>query len=254
MKVDDYYNYKATEPSGTLTFTREAASAFAKEIAGDFNPIHNPDARRFCVPGDLLFAVVLDLFQARAKMDFEFEQMVDDRVTLEVPVKDDGLSMIQRVDDKTKNYLDVSYSGDAVESATANQALIEAYVKFSGKTFPFLLVDLMKQHNVMINPQRPLVIYKSMSIELHETRCDSFELAFRESTLQADGKKGEVALHFDIVSPGKANDGKANEEKVVGNGCKNMLLGGLREYQQDVIDELVSEYDSIKSQYQSQTS
>lgn len=237
MKVDNFYSYTPAEPSGTLSFTREASSGFAKEMAGDFNPIHNPDARRFCVPGDLLFAVVLDLFKARAKMDFEFEQMVGDQVTLEVPVHEHGLKMVDAAD---KCYLDVSFSGDSVESTAANQSLIAAYVKFSGQTFPFLLVDLMKKHDVMINPQRPLVIYRRMSIELQDLQCDSFDLAFTGSTLKVDGKKGEVDLHFDIVS----------EQAVVGTGCKSMLLGGLREYQQDVIDELVAEYNSIKSAYQ----
>lgn len=235
MKVDHYYNYIA-DGAGALSFTREAASAFAKEVAGDFNPIHNPDARRFCVPGDLLFAAVLDLYHARASMNFEFEHMVDDRVSLEMKLQDNALQM---VDGAEKCYLDVSFSGNKVESVEANKALIQAYVKFSGKTFPFLLVDLMNKHQVMINPQRPLVIYKSMSIELQHTDADSFDLTFTDSALKADGKKGEVALNFNIVSG----------EKVVGCGCKNMLLGGLREYQQDVIDELVSEYNSIKSQY-----
>lgn len=236
MKVDHYYNYADGEAAATLTFTRENASAFAKEVAGDFNPIHNTDARRFCVPGDLLFAMVLDKYGARATMNFEFEQMVDDRVTLHMRLQDDGLRM---VDDADKLYLDVTFSGNKVESGSANQALIAAYVKFSGKTFPFLLVDLMRKHQVMINPQRPLVIYKSMSIELQHTDCDNFDLAFTDSSLNADGKKGEVTLNFDITS----------DDKVVGRGCKNMLLGGLREYQQDVIDELVSEYNGIKTTY-----
>ena len=189
MKVDDFYNYTAAQPSGTLTFTRQASSTFAKEMAGDFNPIHNPDARRFCVPGDLLFAVVLDLFKARAKMNFEFEQMVDDRVTLKVPVQEHGLRM---VDNSDKCYLDVSFSGDTVESDAANQSLLAAYVKFSGQNFPFLLIGLMKKHNVMINPQRPLVIYRRMSIELQDTSCDDFDLVQTEPTMKVDGQKGEV--------------------------------------------------------------
>lgn len=234
MKVDHFYNHDSE--SSTLTFSRDAASAFAKEIAGDFNPIHNPDARRFCVPGDLLFAAVLDLYHARASMNFEFEHMVDDRVSLELEAQENALRM---ADSTGKCYLDVEFSGDKVESGAANQALISAYVKFSGQTFPFLLVDLMKKHQVMINPQRPLVIYKSMSIDLQNTACDSFDLAFTESSLKADGKKGEVSLNFNIMNNGD----------VVGVGCKNMLLGGLREYQQDIIDELVDEYNSIKSRY-----
>ncbi len=232
MTVDDYYTYS----DGVLTFTRKNASTFAKEIAGDFNPIHDPDARRFCVPGDLLFAVVLDLHQARGHMDFEFEQMVDDKARLGIEEQASGLKM---TDSNGKQFLDVAYSGDAVQSATANSALIEAYVKFSGKTFPFLLVELMQKNNVMINPQRPLVIYRKMSLKLHDTTCENFELAFTDSNLQVDGKKGEVALNFDILS----------DDKVVGSGTKNMLLGGLREYQQSVIDELVDDYNAIKSRY-----
>lgn len=237
MKVGNYYNF--TSANSTVTFTRKAASAFAKEIAGDFNPIHNPDARRFCVPGDLLFAVVLDRYHARAAMNFEFEQMVDDRVSLELKVQEYALRMVDSAD---KCYLDVAFSGDKVESDSAKETLIAAYVKFSGQTFPFLLVDLMQRNNVMINPQRPLVIYKSMSISLTDTSCSSFDLAFTESSLKADGRKGEVILNFNIISNGS----------VVGTGRKNMLLGGLREYQQDVIDALVEEYNTIKTGYSAQ--
>lgn len=231
MNLKDHYTFV----DDTLSFTREKASAFAKEVAGDFNPIHDPDARRFCVPGDLLFAVVLDLYQARENMEFEFEQMVDERVALEVQERDEGFTMSAG----DKQYLSVSCSGAAVESQSANASLIDAYVKFSGQTFPFLLVDLMQKNKVMINPQRPLVIYKSMSLSLLDTRCEQFDLSFTDSSLRADGKKGEVALQFDIVS----------DDKVVGKGQKNMLLGGLREYDQNVIDELVSEYNQIKSRY-----
>ncbi len=235
MQVTNYYNY--TAENNALTFSREAASTFAKEVAGDFNPIHNPDARRFCVPGDLLFAVVLDQYRTHASMHFDFEQMVDDRVSLGFQVSDNTLRLTDTAD---KSYLNVSFCGDTVESVEANQALIAAYVRFSGQTFPFLLVDLMQQHQVMINPARPLVIYKSMSIELQRTDCDGFDLEFTESSLKADGKKGEVTLNFNIVSG----------ESVVGSGQKNMLLGGLRAYDQQVVDELVADYNAIKSQYQ----
>ncbi len=235
MTVSEYYSYSDQK----LTFTRADASAFAKEIAGDFNPIHDPDNRRFCVPGDLLFAVVLDLFAARETMNFHFENMVDDRVELLVQSSADGL---QLTDQSGKNYLEVSHRGEKLADSSANAALIDAYAKFSGKTFPFLLVDLMQSHQVMINPQRPLVIYKSMSIELNNTDCAHFDLSFSESSLLVEGKKGEVVLQFDIVGDGA----------IVGRGRKNMLLGGLREYDQDVIDELVSEYNDIKTRYLSE--
>ena len=44
-----------------ISFTRQQASDFAKQIADDFNPLHDIQAKRFCVPGDLLFSLILEL-------------------------------------------------------------------------------------------------------------------------------------------------------------------------------------------------
>ena len=55
-----------------VVISAEQASHFAKGVAGDYNPIHNPDARRFCVPGDLLFALVLAKFGLSRHMTFRF--------------------------------------------------------------------------------------------------------------------------------------------------------------------------------------
>ena len=58
MFLQNYYS----EENKKIHFSRQQASRFAKEIAGDFNPIHDPEAKRFCVPGDLLFALVMIVF------------------------------------------------------------------------------------------------------------------------------------------------------------------------------------------------
>ena len=55
MIIDQFYS----EPNGRVCFTREQGSNFAKQMANDFNPLHDADAKRFCIPGDLLFAVIL---------------------------------------------------------------------------------------------------------------------------------------------------------------------------------------------------
>ena len=55
MFLDKYYSEVGTK----VQFTRQQGSGFAKEIADDFNPLHDPDAKLFCVPGDLLFAIAL---------------------------------------------------------------------------------------------------------------------------------------------------------------------------------------------------
>ena len=55
MQLDEYYS----DGNGHIAISREQASDFAKGVAGDFNPIHDVDAKRFCVPGDLLFSLAL---------------------------------------------------------------------------------------------------------------------------------------------------------------------------------------------------
>ena len=45
-----------------VTITREQGSQFAKKVADDFNPLHDADAKKFCVPGDLLFSLVLSRY------------------------------------------------------------------------------------------------------------------------------------------------------------------------------------------------
>ncbi|GAM63447.1 hypothetical protein JCM19232_2427 [Vibrio ishigakensis] len=65
-------------------FTRAQASNFAKGIAGDFNPIHDEDNSRFCVPGDLLFAVMLQQEGISRSMEFTFSGMVTEGTELHI--------------------------------------------------------------------------------------------------------------------------------------------------------------------------
>ena len=53
-----------------VSFSRQQASDFAKQIADDFNPLHDVEAKRFCVPGDLLFAVASAKAGLHKKMSF----------------------------------------------------------------------------------------------------------------------------------------------------------------------------------------
>ena len=47
------------ELNNTIVVSAEQGSDFAKNISNDFNPIHDPLNKRFCVPGDLLFALAV---------------------------------------------------------------------------------------------------------------------------------------------------------------------------------------------------
>ncbi|SEK94823.1 Protein of unknown function [Colwellia chukchiensis] len=220
-----------------VSFTRQQASDFAKQIADDFNPLHNIDAKRFCVPGDLLFALLLERVGLHQEMSFKFSGMVTDTTTLTLPREVKQNTRI--VDDNQKEYLSMSASGDHTQSSQAIEALTRAYVEFSGHTFPHILVALMQEHKVMINPARPMIMYESMAIELDRLDFEDISLRLSSTTLTIEGKRGNACLSFDLIAQGE----------VIGHGKKYMLLSGLRDYCQDTIDNIVSQYNDSKAQY-----
>lgn len=233
MFLDKFY-----QQNGNSTIvSREQASDFAKSIAGDFNPIHDIDAKRFCVPGDLLFALVLNKYGVSQHMHFTFSGMVGDGVELVFPEMTDDEIVIKDTADKA--YLSISHSGDNNANPELTSKLSRRYVEFSGQTFPHILVPLMAEHNVMVNPARPLVIYESMTINIEQLDFNEPELSLTESKLSVDGKRGNVSLKFSVSDNGK----------IVGSGEKTMVMSGLREYDQTAIDVLVSDYVARKESY-----
>ena len=229
-------NYCHLENSN-LSFSREQASDFAKLVAGDFNPIHDPESKRFCVPGDLLFAVIIKHYGLRQVMGFSFSGMVNDDVTLHLPkVQAREISIY---DENDKKYLDISSNGETSQDETLVDSLISNYVQFSGHTFPHVLVPLMKENNVMINTERPLVIYDHMRIALDTLDLNEVSLTLTDSQFRPYGKRGDVALNFDLYCNGER----------IGRGQKKMVMSGLREYDQASIDELVSTYSQRKERY-----
>jgi hypothetical protein len=220
-----------------ISFTRQQASDFAKQIADDFNPLHDINAKRFCVPGDLLFSLVLERAGLHQEMSFTFSGMVTDGIALHFPR--DISSSASIVDDKQKEYLNMTVSGDCTKDSKAIEVLTRAYVEFSGHTFPHILVELMKENKVMINPTRPMIMYESMSIHLDSIEFQDVALQLSSTTLDIDGKRGNACLSFDLVSQGN----------VIGHGKKFMLLSGLRDYCQDTIDNIVTQYNDTKALY-----
>lgn len=220
-----------------ISFTRQQASDFAKQIADDFNPLHDINAKRFCVPGDLLFSLVLERAGLHQEMSFTFSGMVTDGIALNFPSEISSSANI--VDDKQKEYLNMTVSGACTKNSKAIEALTRAYVEFSGHTFPHILVELMKENKVMINPTRPMIMYESMSIHLDNVEFQDIALQLSSTTLDIDGKRGNACLSFDLVSQGS----------IIGHGKKFMLLSGLRDYCQDTIDNIVAQYNNTKALY-----
>ncbi|VAW48554.1 hypothetical protein MNBD_GAMMA04-938 [hydrothermal vent metagenome] len=220
-----------------ITITPEQGSAFAKNVSDDFNPLHNPDSKRFCVPGDLLFSIVLARLGLSQNMSFHYTGMVGKDVTLIFP--DTEESQFTIIDDNDKAYLNASREGRISHDITLIEQFSRAYVAFSGHSFPHILVPLMKKHDVMINPDRPMVIYESMAFELDTLALQSPTLELSSSLLEVNGKRGLVRLEFDVLEAGKK----------VGSGFKTMVLSGLREYDQTVIDHLVARYEQSKQAF-----
>lgn len=233
MLLDDYYSIY----EGTIHVSPKQASDFAKKIAGDFNPLHNEDAKRFCVPGDLLFALVLNNYGLSQHMNFTFSGMVGSGVDLVFPQAGNGPITIS--DNNGKDYLSIERDGETSTDPELIQNLIRHYVEFSGQTFPHILIPLMAEHKVMINPDRPLVIYESMAINIDRLDIKDPQLELTHTTLDIDGKRGRVCLEFCLKT--------GNE--VVGGGKKNMVLSGLREFDQATIDQLVNDYAARKNAY-----
>lgn len=233
MYLDKFY----TQKDNVISISPEQASKFAKEIAGDFNPIHDPDARRFCVPGDLLFSLILSKAGLSQEMSVVFSGMVGRGVDLIFPDLIEG--QIELQDEKGKVYTHVDCSGETTHNAETIEKLSKEYVAFSGQNFPFVMVPLMRKHQVMFNTKRPLVMYESMSFKLDRVDLANPNLELVESSLEIDGKRGEVHFLFDI------KDG----EQVVGQGDKKLLVGGLMPFDEDEMNQMIENFTELKTSY-----
>ncbi|OLQ89875.1 hypothetical protein BIY21_14600 [Vibrio ponticus] len=221
-------------------FTRLQASHFAKKVAGDFNPIHDEDNKRFCVPGDLLFAVLLSKQGISQKMRFDFSGMVSDGVALHIENKCSKEASV--VDANGKEYLHMSREGDVNLNPEFIEHVVTNYVQFSGMNFPHIMVPLMEEKQMMINCQRPLVIYESMEVEFSRLDISAPEVNFAGATFDVEGKRGLVTLNFDFIQDGE----------VVGKGIKRMVASGLKPYNQEDIDDLVSRFNALKDSFLAQ--
>ncbi|MCW8906581.1 MAG: DUF3581 domain-containing protein [Sedimenticola sp.] len=231
MVLDQFYS---GDENG-LCFTRQQASGFAKQIADDFNPLHDPDAKLFCVPGDLLFAVTLARHGLSQRMCFTFSGMVGDGIQLRYRAETgDDLSL---VDGAGKAYLGIERDGDVTRAPSLIDEFTRRYVEFSGKNFLQVLVPAMNDKGVMINPDRPIVIYQSMSIDLKTLDIAEPSLQLMETRVQVEGKKGDVRMLFCLKSG----------NHVVGEGEKRMALRGLRPFDEDAMQRLVKTYKGYKT-------
>lgn len=221
---------------GRVVVSATQASQFAKDIAGDYNPIHNPDARRFCVPGDLLFALILDRFGLYQNMTFKFRSLLGPDVPLELN-NSDGL--IQVSDAAGKVYLEASCDGDMTEDRKLIEEVTRCYVAASGTNFPHTLKPLMESNGVMFNPQRPMIIYESMNLALSDLNIETPGLETGHSSLAVNGKRATASLEYQLMSAGKS----------VGKVEKTLVITGVRDYDGSAMDEIITQFYELQAEY-----
>ena len=230
MFLESFFNTNQNQ----ISISREQGSSFAKTVANDFNPLHDAEAKKFVVPGDLLFAIVVNKGGLYQEMAFNFDGMVSEQSLIRLQSEQNN--QLQVIDQHDKACMSVTYSGEQTANAALINQVIQAYVTFSGKAFPHILVPLMQQEGKMINPARPMVMYQSMRISLKNLSFQEVQLKMASSSMTVEGKRANVCLNFEFISAGC----------VIGTGSKQMVLGGLREYNQQDIDQLVDNYSARK--------
>lgn len=240
MSMKFLHEYRNSKGDGEYSVSGEQGSRFAKQVADDYNPIHHADSRRFCVPGDLLFAIALSEYGLCTSIKFRFLDLLGANVNLSYPPADTTTAgELEVCNERGKPTLGVSWSGENSRDERQIESLIRNYVAFSGQNFPHILVPLMREQQVMINPKRPLVIYESMALELNHLNFVDLSISLAKTTLEVAGKRGDAKLYFTLSHAGKE----------VGSGVKKLVLSGLREYQEDAIQAMCDDYAQSKLDY-----
>lgn len=229
--LDPYHSQK----DGHILISADQGSQFAKRVAGDFNPIHNPENKRFCVPGDLLFSLVLAKYGLSQKMSVRFSGMIGADRPLVFPEVDKGVIDITDTDGKA--YLHVEHSGETSHDPVLIECLARNYVAFSGQNFPFIFVPLLKKHQVMFNPRRPLVIYESMAFELDSIDITQPSLELDKTSLNVNGKRGDALFEFILKAEGR----------VVGHGTKKLIVSGLQPYDDELMQGVIDEFEALQA-------
>ena len=240
MFISNFHDARENGSEHVLRVSADQGHRFAKDIAGDYNPLHDADSKRFIVPGDLLFSLFLTYYGISRHMNVEFQGMVAADVELVFPALSDDEKECRLKNAKGHpTYLNVSRCGDIEKSGDRIARLIRTYVAYSGENFPHVLVPLMAEQGWMINTLRPLVLYQSMSLEMEHFDFSSLALRQVGTQFEARGKRAEVRLLFELHEA----------ERIVGRGSKTLVAGGLRPYEEAPMQRLVDNYAGWKQKY-----
>lgn len=232
MLLTPYYHLE----NGVIRISAQQASRFAKIECSDYNPLHNIDNKRFCVPGDLLFSLALHFYGVSECMSFSFSSMVGADMGLIFPQTNANVIIIKN--EAGKDVLEIVRSGTIKKTPTFVNSMIKNYVSFSGQNFPALLMPLMQEHQVMFNPTRPLVMYHSMSFHFDDMQSldvdQEIQLKLESTEMEVQGKRANNFLNFTLFS----------EQKKIGSGVKKLIVAGLKTYDHKAITAFAEAYEA----------
>ena len=123
-----------------IEISAEQGSRFAKRICDDFNPIHDPDYKRFCVPGDLLFALALERYGISQRMRFGFSEMLSADTGLLFPTG--PAAHLKITDCHDRCYLELDQSGLAASTRARYRGPNSELCAFFWAKFPAYFVAL----------------------------------------------------------------------------------------------------------------
>jgi hypothetical protein len=206
----------------TVVVSAQQGSGFAKDIAGDHNPIHDVDAPRFCVPGDLLFALIVDHYGLARHMTLTFRGMLRADTPLRFPTAPEAAFSI--ADAAGRDYVGVELGPRMPAPPAVQRGVIEAYVACSGQTFPDLLQPLLE-------------VYDSMALAFDRPLTAPPSLSLTQTHLEVSGKRGDARFDFDILEDGQQ----------IGRCWKKMVVSGLRAYSSADMGAVVARYQARRA-------
>jgi len=230
--LDDFHNGDGNQ----RWVTADQGSRFAKEIAGDHNPLHDPDSPRFCVPGDLLFALIVRRYGLARHFALTFRGMLRADTRLTFPSQPAPAFII--ADENGRDTVAVNHDQPVPSDPAAQLALIEAYVACSGETFPDRLGPLLAEAGVMFNPQRPFLVYDSMALEIERAPGTDVQVTPLDASLTVNGKRAAVQFDYRI----------SDADGALGEASKRMVVSGLRAYDADAMAAVIAAYQARRAQ------
>ena len=227
MFVDQYY----TCHEENFYFPKHKSSAFAKQIAKDFNPLHDVKNRRFCVPGDLIFSAILSKFGANKEMTFDFKRMINGIEALNVVSSNESIS-VKNI--QNEEMISIHRGGEITHDKVFINGFIRSYVEFSGKMFPEVILNAMKKSGVMPSLKRPLIIYVKMSFSLNVFSSNRPQVMLRETVFEKLGRKGVMSLYFDVWVNGE----------IIGFGEKKIFIGSVCPCDPSALQVYINSYNA----------